>query len=1258
VNDAIGAQLRLVVATYGLGICEDARRVEALLRDLSGEHRREIFVLAGAVREGVPAELLAATGTVPAAMLQERLSRMLEENLGLGGDAARWAVATWASALDAAGHDPAVPAPGDQGGTSAVAAGLAVAQPPQVPATAPQAAMNVSERLLALPLDQAGDTAWRVLGLLACALGPLTMDDIADLVELPVRQVHRAIEPIADLIIHDGHLEIAGNSMRQAVTEYLGRAERGSAAQRMASWCADWCSQLTSSQQHGHDVPGYVVRYGATHLHDHGAAAALDQLVDEQWMRLSATRTGSLLAFAGDMLLAADSAASGSPPRRLTELRATAAYVTVMTAAEKIPPEALAVLAFAGQHKRAMDLAALVEPRSRSDAYQMIAMALLGSGNSADADAAAAEAISAADAYLRDCGDKYPLRGLVYAFVKDGTAAWASQALAAFQSSAGASADENFVEVSIALKAGNIDRAWEIAKAMAGASGKNSALANVAEALAQSGRVNEAVAVAQTVEQARWVLGKVVAIAAQTGEEAKAMTVIRSAPESHRDWIAGEVAETWARLGRIDEAVAVARAIADERRREDVVEAIARVLAGTKRGRRAVEVLAEVADEDDMDRAAADLAKVAAEAGDLDGSLEIIATITDSYLRRRSFADAAIAVAGTGDLRQAAEVVHMIGTRSAEDEALAEIVKDLAGRGHLDHAAEVAETISRPYLTAGALAEVSAAFAKAGQYLRSVALAEQSVAVAETLGNEEREVRALNAWATALGLSGQAGEAAAAAERAVAIAGAASDVRLAAEALATWSVTLTMAARGEEAAAAAGRAVESVQASNDMWREDILQDLARVLAEAGPPEWAMAAAQSVTNEWDRDKLLGEMAALLARRGLAGHAIAAVQDSPYVTPHEGKERLGKVLRILAEHGHGEEAVRVANAIPQIGRDEDDTAFADMAEHEVVIAIRDIAGLLAENGWVDAALSVARTAEPSWNRPEAHNRIACALAQAGDLARAVQVAEMSTGYQALAKVASSLAESGRVGDALPLAEKAIASVLAAPPASPSADDAIAVWLPVLTDAADDGAATASPEDDTGGQAQADESAAAVQQAVAAAMALASDGERAEALSGIGSDGEKVATLAEQALLLARVGWVAEAGTLAGDVLTLAKGPIGAWRGDIVSTVVQALLTCGEADRAVAAARAAPVDTRPDCLAAAAAALLAAGEHDKAAASVCEAFAAVRAGGRRFACYHLLCHLLPRHPELFRAWLGDGTSIGEIGRELAELERWWAN
>ena len=103
VNEAVAAQLCRIVTTYGPEVCEDPRRVEALLRDLSGEHRREISVLSGAAREGIPAELLANAGKVPAAILGERLVQTLQDNLGMGETAARWAVAVWASALDLAG---------------------------------------------------------------------------------------------------------------------------------------------------------------------------------------------------------------------------------------------------------------------------------------------------------------------------------------------------------------------------------------------------------------------------------------------------------------------------------------------------------------------------------------------------------------------------------------------------------------------------------------------------------------------------------------------------------------------------------------------------------------------------------------------------------------------------------------------------------------------------------------------------------------------------------------------------------------------------------------------------------------------------------------------------------------------------------------------------------------------------------------------------------------------------------------------------
>jgi hypothetical protein len=101
-DDSVVAKLRYIVGTYGLDVCNNPRQVEGLLRDLSGEHRREISVLTGATREGVPAELLAARESIAYAVLVERLTRLLQDNLALTDEAARWAVETWALALGVA----------------------------------------------------------------------------------------------------------------------------------------------------------------------------------------------------------------------------------------------------------------------------------------------------------------------------------------------------------------------------------------------------------------------------------------------------------------------------------------------------------------------------------------------------------------------------------------------------------------------------------------------------------------------------------------------------------------------------------------------------------------------------------------------------------------------------------------------------------------------------------------------------------------------------------------------------------------------------------------------------------------------------------------------------------------------------------------------------------------------------------------------------------------------------------------------------
>ncbi len=84
---------------YGRSLCEDPRRCEALLRDLCGEHRREISVLIGALEERVAADLLASHDSLPKEVLLARLTKRLQDDLALAENAARWGVETWALAL-------------------------------------------------------------------------------------------------------------------------------------------------------------------------------------------------------------------------------------------------------------------------------------------------------------------------------------------------------------------------------------------------------------------------------------------------------------------------------------------------------------------------------------------------------------------------------------------------------------------------------------------------------------------------------------------------------------------------------------------------------------------------------------------------------------------------------------------------------------------------------------------------------------------------------------------------------------------------------------------------------------------------------------------------------------------------------------------------------------------------------------------------------------------------------------------------------
>jgi hypothetical protein len=101
-DDLAREKLCELVSTYGPGLCDDVRRCEGLLRDACGEHKREVFALVTALRERVPADLLAKQSESPWEVLLARLAGRLQSNVALIDHAARWAVESWALALGVA----------------------------------------------------------------------------------------------------------------------------------------------------------------------------------------------------------------------------------------------------------------------------------------------------------------------------------------------------------------------------------------------------------------------------------------------------------------------------------------------------------------------------------------------------------------------------------------------------------------------------------------------------------------------------------------------------------------------------------------------------------------------------------------------------------------------------------------------------------------------------------------------------------------------------------------------------------------------------------------------------------------------------------------------------------------------------------------------------------------------------------------------------------------------------------------------------
>ena len=94
-GDLARRKLCEIAGIFGRSLLDEPQRCEAMLRDLCPDERRDVFLLAAALKERIPVEIIASLDTVPEEALISKLTRKLCDHLGLAPEAARWAVDSW-----------------------------------------------------------------------------------------------------------------------------------------------------------------------------------------------------------------------------------------------------------------------------------------------------------------------------------------------------------------------------------------------------------------------------------------------------------------------------------------------------------------------------------------------------------------------------------------------------------------------------------------------------------------------------------------------------------------------------------------------------------------------------------------------------------------------------------------------------------------------------------------------------------------------------------------------------------------------------------------------------------------------------------------------------------------------------------------------------------------------------------------------------------------------------------------------------------
>jgi len=211
---------------------------------------------------------------------------------------------------------------------------------------------------MAVPLKEPAVRA--LLNLLACALGPLSTDDLLALMEpehFDLWILEEALRPLARFVVGDGKEQgyvFSHPRLNQYFYEKLPPRERQAWEQRFMSYGRHTLLALTSGEREANKVSSYPIRYYGAHL-ERGDAHSdrFDEMVSEGWLRAWEMLEGAYDGFLNDLARAwrraeEDGARAQSTQERSRAIGWQCRYALIVASikslAGNIPPALLAAL--------------------------------------------------------------------------------------------------------------------------------------------------------------------------------------------------------------------------------------------------------------------------------------------------------------------------------------------------------------------------------------------------------------------------------------------------------------------------------------------------------------------------------------------------------------------------------------------------------------------------------------------------------------------------------------------------------------------------------------------------------------------------------------------------------------------------------------------------------------------------------------------------------------------------------------------------